>query len=192
MGLSISIPKIDGIAPLQIPFEAIGEGLDQNIQRDFGDGEQSKGKTVQHTFLLPGTYRVQASTIIKNKKIKAQVMVIVGGQRDKQVALQVKSSSIGKTETGEFTVSTSLIGHADSITRSFSPNDTTNKTPEEIIRKILPPGQYTVTVKANKTKELQAVSMFTIGVGNNKGSILKSNFLNPEINQKTEFQTQTF
>ena len=94
LGLSIAIPKLEGIAPVQVPFEAIGEGLNQEIQRDFGDGQQSKGKTTTHTFLLPGTYRVQASTNIDNQIIKAQVIIIIGGQTQQQAALQTKTNSV--------------------------------------------------------------------------------------------------
>ena len=40
--------------------------------------------------------------------------------------------------------------------------------------------------------QLLAVSIFTIGVGESPGAMLKVNMLNPELNQEVAFQTNTF
>jgi len=53
-------------------------------------------------------------------------------------------------------------------------------------------GTHKVKLKSYAAGQLLAVSLFTLGVGEFPGAMLKASMLNPDIGQEVSFQTQTF
>lgn len=194
IGLYINIDKMKWSAPLTTTFTAISKGNVSGVNRDFGDGTQGQGKSVMHTFLLPGMYNVQAIAKWSTIDAKAQTIVIIWGQRGNDQALQTRASVVGGKGNTESTLSASLIGNFDEIERVFpKENITSKKTANVSFKRIFKgSGENKVLVKWYSKGKLVGISYFTIGIDEWKWSILKSNSANPEINEKILFDTQTY
>jgi PKD repeat protein len=175
-----------------VTFDAISKGNIQKISWNFGDGNQDEGQEVHHTFLLPGIYRIQATAQGNDKQATAQIILKIGGMTQQQFALQPKANSVGSYHTAEFSLGISSIGDIDLTEWTFNGKQTSTKSPNQTFQKIFDAtGTYQVAVKGYINQTLQAAATFNIGIAS-PGSMLKADMLNPEINQKTSFQTQIF
>lgn len=194
IGIYITLDKLEGIAPLTTTFIAKTTGIVYEVHRDFGDGTQGNGREITHTFLSPGMYNIQATAKGSTTDAQAQIIVIVGGQRNDDKALQTRASRIGGASDVETTLSASLVGTFDEIERYFAKeNIKIKKAPQESIQRIFTyPGENPVIVKGYRNNELMGISYFTIGVGEGRWAILKSSVGNPEINQKVLLNTDTY
>ncbi|MFA6256352.1 MAG: thrombospondin type 3 repeat-containing protein [Candidatus Absconditabacterales bacterium] len=194
IGLYINIDKLEGSAPLTTTFTAISKGNVYEVHRDFGDGTQGNGTPIHHTFVSPGMYNVQAIAKGNNTEAKAQVIVIIGGQIGDSKALQTRASAIGGKGSTESTLSASLLGDFDEIEWIFQKeNITSKKAAGQSLKRIFKqPGENPVLVKGYKNGELAGISYFTIGIDEGKGALLRSNIINPEINQKILLDTNTY
>lgn len=71
-----------GDPPLTVQFSAAGSrGEIEQYIWDFGDGESASGRTVQHTYNLPGNYVVTLTVIGPQSEDSAQVTVHVNSHR---------------------------------------------------------------------------------------------------------------
>ncbi|MEI8008448.1 MAG: PKD domain-containing protein [bacterium] len=118
-------------------FTAISTGNISEIDRDFGDGTQGKGTTITHTFISPSMYNIQAIAKGNGTEAKAQVIVMVGGYRGDNKALQTRASVIGGKINTESTLSASVLGNFDEIEWVFPKENTTSKKlPGESLKRI--------------------------------------------------------
>ncbi|MCX6825326.1 MAG: PKD domain-containing protein [candidate division SR1 bacterium] len=194
IGLYINIDKLEGSAPVTTTFSAISTGDIKDIIRDFGDGTQGKGSRIIHTFNLPGMYNVQALAEGSTSNAKAQVIVIIGGEAGDNKALQAKATIVGGKINTESTLSASLLGIFDELTWAFqAENITSKKTSNQSFKRIFKKaGNNPIILKGYNKGKLAGISYFTIGIDGGKGSILRSNTGNPEINEKILFDTKTY
>jgi PKD repeat protein len=190
----ITIDKIEGSAPLTSTFTAKTEWTVTQIDWDFGDGTQGKGNPITHTFTTPGMYNVQATAEWITMNGRAQTIVIVWWQIWSDKALQTRASIVGGAWNTESTLSVSLLGTYDEIERLFPyENITIKKKPGETLKRIFSNvGENPVVVKGYRNNGLEGISYFTIGIGEGKWSLLRSNIANPEIHQKVLFDTRTY
>ena len=193
IGIYITIDKISWSAPLSTKFTAITSWDIKEIVWDFWDGKQSKGKSVNHTFTLPNMYTIQATAKGNGRDAKAQVIVVVGGQIWDDRSLQTRASVVGGNINTESTLSASLGGNFDTIERIFPQEHiVTKKAPGESIKRIFKQtGENYVLVKWYNEWVLVGVSYFTMGIGEWKGAILRSNESSSEVNKKIFFDTKT-
>ena len=194
IALYINIKKLQWSAPLTATFTAISTGTISEINRDFGDGTQGKGTTISHTFISPSMYDIQAIAKGNGTEAKAQVIIMVGGQRGDDKALQTRASVIGGKINTESTLSTSVLGSFDEIEWIFpKENNTSKKLPGENLKRIfILSGENFVLVKWYSNWELAGISYFTMGIGEWRWAIHKSNVTSSEINQKILFDTKTY
>ena len=194
LGIYISIDKLQWSAPLTATFSAITEWLNNEVQRDFGDGTQGQWASTIHTFVSPGMYNVQATARGNTSNATAQVIVIVWGQAGDDKALQARASSVGDKVSTESQLSTMLLGDFDEIQRTFpAENSSSKKLPNQSFKKIFSlAGQNPVIAKWYKNWALAGISYFTIGIGEGKWALLRSNVTNPEVLQKILFDTNTY
>jgi len=194
IGIYIDIAALEGIAPLTTTFTAVTEWQLNDIVRDFGDGTQGNGNPINHTFLSPGIYNIQALAKGSNADAKAQIIVVVGGQKWDDKAMQTRASNIGGKNGMESLLSVWIVGTFDEIEWIFQKeNITLKKTPEETIKRIFKiAGENNVLVKGYRNGELVGVSYFTIGIDEGRWAILRSNSATPEINEKVLFDTKTY
>ncbi|MFA5748328.1 MAG: PKD domain-containing protein, partial [Candidatus Absconditabacterales bacterium] len=193
LGLYINVEKINGSAPITVNFDAITKGTTKEINWDFGDGEYGIGQKTSHTYIDPGFYIVKANAKGTNNDANAQITLIVGGNIDEQKAIQIKTDKIGGNIPLEISLSASTIGKVDELIRNIGDTKITTK-PNQSFKKIFNEnGKYIATVKSMQNGEIVAVSQFLIGIGpNNEGAILKTNMLNPDLNQTINFKTQIY
>jgi len=194
MGIYIDIDKLEWSAPLTTTFTAMTSWNIQWVSWDFGDGTQWVGNPITHTFISPGMYNVQSIAKWNIMSVKAQVIVIIGGQAGDDKALQTRASMIGGKSNIESMLSVSLLWTFDEIQWIFTAeNSTIKKGPTESFKKIFKtPGTNPVMIKWYRNNELAWVSYFNIWVEDWKGSILRSNSANPEVNQSVLFDTKTY
>jgi PKD repeat protein len=87
-----------------VTLDAISKGNIQKISWNLGDGNQDEGQEIQHTFLLPGIYRIQATALGNNQQATAQIIIKIGGITQQQFALQPRTSSVGSYQAAEFSL----------------------------------------------------------------------------------------
>ncbi len=194
IGIYINIDNFEWSAPLTTTFDAITEGDIQKILRDFGDGSQGTWTPITHTFFTPGMYNVQAIAQGNTTNAKAQTIVIIWGQAGDTSTLQTRASILWGEINMETTLSANGWWEIDTIERTFPKENTViKKTPGEIIKKIFNiEGDQPVIIKWYANWELQGISAFTIGIGEGKWALLRSNISNIEINQNILFDTTTY
>lgn len=194
VGLYIDIDKLAWSAPLTTTFSAISEWKVNEIIRDFWDGTQGNGTSVKHTFIIPGMYNIKATAKGDSADVQAQVIVIIGGQIGDDKALQAKATTIGGKTSAESTLSLWSVGEYDEIKWIFSKeNSTLTKKANQSFKKIFKESdENPVLVKGYTNGKLSAISYFTIGIGDGKWAILKSNNINPEIQEKILLDTKTY
>jgi PKD repeat protein len=165
LGLYITIPKLEGSAPLAVTFDAISKGNVQKISRNFDDGGQDEGQKVVHTFQLPGIYRVQAIAQGINQQVIAQVILKIGGIIEQQFALQPQINSVGSYNTSEFNLGISAIGNIDQTERTFNGQEKSTKSPTQTFQKILSAtGTYQVAIKGYMNQVLESAAIFNLGI----------------------------
>ncbi len=194
IGLYISIDKIVGSAPSTVSFKAISTGSIGDIIRNFWDGTQGKGESITHTFISPNMYNVEASAQGNNNIANAQVIVVVGKQASDDKVIQPRANIVWGKTASEITLSASIQGSFDTFERIFpKENITIKKTANENFKRIfIYSWENPVIVKWYSNWTLVGIGLFTIGIENGKGSILKSNTMSSEINNKILFDTQTY
>lgn len=193
LGIYITTKDISSSAPVTVNFDAITQGKVNQVLRSFGDGNSIIWQQATYTFTQPGIYRVQATAQNTTQQASAQVIIKIGGISETQSALQAKADKLGSYNAAEFSLQSSSIGNADKVERIIDNGSPISKTPTQSLSNILnTTGSHKVLLKAYKNNELLAVSMFTLGIGEYPGAMIKSNMLNPDLNQATKFQTTTF
>jgi len=194
IGLYIDIDKLEWSAPVTTTFTAVSKGEVNEVDRDFGDGTQGKWSPITHTFLLPGTYNVQATAKGNNAEANAQVIVVIGWQIGDDKSMQARASIIWWKGHIESTISPVLAGDFDEIERIFErENSSIKKTANETIHKIFTTsGENPVLIKWYKNGELVGISYFTIGIDEGKWTLLRSNISDPEVNERILLDTNTY
>ncbi len=194
IGIYISIDQIQWNAPLTIRFNAMTSGEIKDVTWDFGDGTQGRGTSIAHTFVTPNMYTVQATAKGTNTDGKAQVIIIVWGQRGDERALQTRTSMVWGDIGTESTLSTMTMGGFDEIDRIFPrENITSKKKPSESFKRVFKnSGENEVLVKWYSKWALAGISYFTIGIGWWRGAILRSNETTMDVYKKMLFDTRTY
>ena len=193
LGIYITTKDISSSAPVTVTFDAVTQGKVNQVLRSFGDGNSIIWQQATYTFSQPGIYRVQANAQNATQQASAQVIIKIGGISETQSALQAKADKLGSYSAGEFSLQSSTIGNADKVERIIDNGSPITKTPTQSLSNILnTTGSHNVLLKAYSNSQLLAVSMFTLGIGEYPGAMLKADMLNPDLNQATKFQTTTF
>lgn len=193
-GIYIVMDKLEWSAPVTTAFSAMTAGNVQSVSRDFGDGMQGEGLSTSHTFVAPGIYNVQATVKWAANEATAQVIVVIGGQWEETQALQTRASLIGGKANTESMLSATTAGKFDEIERSFPrENSIIKKSATDTVKKIFKEAwEHPVMIKGYKNGKLAGVSYFTIGIGEGKWAILRSNVTTSETNQKILLDTKTY
>jgi len=190
----ILIDKIDGSAPLTIEFQAIVEWNFKEVIWDFGDGTSWIGQQISHTFLKPGMYNISAIAKWEKSQSKSETIVVVWSNTQNQKWLQPKVTILWLLYPGDITLGASSLWSVSDLEWNFDDGTKIKKLPNEIFqRAYLNTWNNPIVIKAYENWGLVAVSSFVVGIWKNgKWSMIKSNMLNPEINQKTDFKTTTY
>lgn len=111
-------------------------------------------------------YNVQATAKGASNDANAQVIVIIGGQKSDEHAMQTRASAIGGKPNMKSTLSIGTIGTFDEMERIFTRENTSSKkkSDETIDKVFLLAGDNPVMVKGYRNGKLAGISYFTVGI----------------------------
>ncbi|MFW6111830.1 MAG: PKD domain-containing protein [Candidatus Bipolaricaulota bacterium] len=169
---SISASSRTGEAPLSVTFDAGNsedqDGIIDEFEWEFGDGNTDRGRTVKHTFENPGEYTVTL-TVTDNDNGTATATDTISVEKSEPSASLNADSEEGEaplTVTFDLSDSSDPDGTIEEYTLQFGDDADTSGTDllTEIEHTYEEPGKYSATLEVVDNDDLTGTDSLTINV----------------------------
>lgn len=195
LGMYIKTNELTTTAPLTVKFDAITEWeIKWEITWDFGDGEYDVWKSITHTFVKDGLYKISANAIWINNDAHAVTTVLVWKNILENYAIQIDADNIWWLLPSEIKFKADTKWNFDKFEWNFGDDNIVEKTnTNEIIKIFRNQNSYMVTLKWFKDGEVVAVADMIVWAWNTDlASRLSANNLGPIKWQTVLLRTEIF